>query len=74
MSTQTTSKSAADLADHLRLLYVERALAGLEGFSDDGAYMADLDDEIADTRHAYAGTAVTEIASLRAELSGPLAG
>jgi hypothetical protein len=37
-------------------------------------YMADLRDEIAHTRHAYVGAAVTEIAMLRAELSGPLYG
>jgi hypothetical protein len=35
------------------------------------AYMADLDEEIAVTRSAYVGAAVTEIASLRAQLSGP---
>jgi hypothetical protein len=31
--------------------------------------MADLDEEIAATRSAYVGAAVTEIASLRAQLS-----
>ena len=38
--------------------------------------IADREDarEIADTRAAYVGLAVTEIATLRAELSGPLAG
>jgi hypothetical protein len=36
--------------------------------------MADLDEEIAATRHAYVVAAVTEIAVLRAELSAPLVG
>jgi hypothetical protein len=36
--------------------------------------MDDLEDEIAHTRDAYVGAAVTEIAILRAELSGRLEG
>jgi hypothetical protein len=36
--------------------------------------MADLEDEIAATRHAYVVSAVTEIAVLRADLSGALEG
>jgi hypothetical protein len=36
--------------------------------------MGDLDREIADTRAALVGHAVTEIASLRGELSGRLQG
>ena len=38
------------------------------------AYMADLDGEIEATASAYVGAAVTEIATLRAELSGPQIG
>ena len=64
--------SAPAVADHLRLLYAERALA--EGFGEDRAYMADLDEEIALVREAYVVAAVTEIATLRAQLSGPLRG
>jgi hypothetical protein len=63
--------SAIEMHDHLQQLHVERALALIEGLEDNAAYMADLDDEIAATRFAYVGAAVTEIASLRAELSGP---
>jgi hypothetical protein len=44
------------------------------GLAADGAYMADLDDEIAACRAAYVGAAVTEIAVMRGELSGALAG
>jgi hypothetical protein len=62
--------SAVEVHIHLSELLVERALALVEGLSTDGAYMADLDDEIAATRHAYIGAAVTEIATLRGELSG----
>ena len=61
---------------HIRLheLEIERALASIEGLGDNLAYMADLDREIAATRSAYVGAAVTEIASLRAQLSGPRLG
>jgi hypothetical protein len=58
----------------LKVLMAERALAGLQGLSRDSAYMADLDYEIAATRAAYVCAAVTEIASLRAELCGPQLG
>ena len=70
----TSTPTAAELREHLRLLYVERALAEVEGLASNRAYMEDLEDEIAADRHAYVGTAVTEIASLRAALSGPLYG
>jgi hypothetical protein len=63
--------SATEMHDHLQQLHVERALALIEGLEGNAAYMADLEDEIAATRSAYVGAAVTEIASLRAELSGP---
>lgn len=59
---------------HLQELQAERALASIEGLASNAAYMADLDEEIAATRSAYVGAAVTEIASLRAELSGPQIG
>jgi hypothetical protein len=62
----------SDLHARLELLYLERALAAVEGLAADSHYMADLDDEIIATRHAYA--AITEIATFRAQLSGPLHG
>ena len=67
-------QSAAELHEQLRLPYAERALADLHGLSSDGPYVADLSDEIEAFRHAYVGTAVTEIAVLRGELSGRLTG
>jgi hypothetical protein len=70
----TPFTSAADVRSDLQLLYVERALAEAHGLTRDAAYMADLEDDIASHRSAYVGAAVTEIASLRAALSGPLVG
>jgi hypothetical protein len=66
--------SAIEMQGHLQQLQSERALALIEGLDSDSAYMADLDEEIVVTRHAYVGAAVTEIATLRAELSGPQLG
>jgi hypothetical protein len=65
---------AVDVQIHLSELLVERALAWIEGLATDSAYMADLDDEIAAMRQAYVAAAITEIATLRAELSGPKVG
>jgi hypothetical protein len=66
--------NATDVKRHLDLLHEERLLAIEIGLSADGAYMADLDQEIAACKAAYVGAAVTEIASIRAELSGALVG
>jgi hypothetical protein len=66
--------SAIEMQTHLQQLEAERALALIEGLGNSAAYMADLDDEIVATRHAYVAAAVTEIAVLRAELSGQLLG
>ena len=74
MLVQPLTISAVEIQGRLRELRVERALASAAGLAADGAYMADLDSEIADTLDAYVGTAVTEIATLRAEISGPQAG
>jgi hypothetical protein len=62
---------ATEMHNHLQELHAERALARIEGRASDSAYMADLDQEIAATSSAYVGAALTEIASLRAQLSGP---
>jgi hypothetical protein len=69
-----TAQSATDIREHLELLETERALAMQTTLRDDPAYMADLRDEIVATRHAYVGSAVAEIASFRAQLSGPQVG
>jgi hypothetical protein len=69
-ATLTAVKLQADL----RLLYAERALAGLEGLGSDPSYMADLLDDIDSLNTAYVGAVVTEIATLHGELGGPLLG
>jgi hypothetical protein len=73
METQTTH-TAAEIQLELRLLYAERARAELEGLANDAAYMADLLEDIHGYKHAFVGAGVTEIATLRSELSGPLQG
>jgi hypothetical protein len=74
MQIQTAHTSAADLQQELRLLYAERSLAELEGLSADPGYMTDLLDDISAHESAFVGVAVTEIATLRAELGGRLRG
>ena len=66
--------TAAVLRERLELLERERVLAEADTLAANGLFMADLHAEIAATRAAYVGAAVTEIASLRASLSGPLRG
>jgi len=73
MKTQT-NRTAVDIQADLRMLYVERALATLEGLASDPSYMADLLDDIGSHESALVGAVVTEIATLRAELSAPLRG
>jgi hypothetical protein len=66
--------SALEIHTQLLELQAERALASIEGLAMNSAYMADLDEEIEATTRAYVGAAVTEIAILRAQLSGPRVG
>jgi hypothetical protein len=66
--------SALEIHTHLLGLQAERALASIEGLAVNSAYMAVLDGEIGATASAYVGAAVTEIATFRAELSGPQVG
>jgi hypothetical protein len=66
--------TAIDIHTHLLELRAERVLASIEGLAVDSLYMADLDGEIDATARAYVGAAVTEIATFRAELSGPQVG
>lgn len=70
MERQATHK----IQIRLKELQVESALASIEGLASDSAYMADLREEIAAESHAYVGAAVTEIATLRAQLSRPQVG
>lgn len=66
-----TGKTAIDIKQHLDLLELERVVAQATTLGDDPVYMADLEEEILVTRHAFVGSAVLEIALLRAELDGP---
>ena len=68
------TKTAPLIAEQLRLLYVERALATSAGLAANKTYMSDLEAEISGCRDAYVGAAVTEIAVLRGLLGGHLSG
>ena len=63
--------SAADELAHLMSLRSDRALAELMG---DEELVVDLEIDIAASADAFVGLAVTEIATLRAQLSGPQVG
>jgi len=73
-STLALMFTTTDIQRRLDELESERMLASLAGLSTDPGYMSDLRSEIDATRDAYVGAAVTEIASLRGQLSGPLYG
>ena len=63
--------SAHDLHNQLLELRAERALAEETGVAQIRSYMDDLERDIARSHAAFVGAAVTEIASFRAQLSGP---
>ena len=63
-------KNATDIKQHLALLQHEKVLALDTALRDDPRYMADLEEEILATQHAYVGSAVIEIAHLRAAMGG----
>ncbi len=66
--------TAAQARDHVTELERERAIASRTRLGEIDVYMDDLAEEIRIWKYLYAVSAVTEIAVLRAELSGPLAG
>jgi len=66
--------TATDARQQLQRLQAERLDAVDAGLAENELYMADLDSAIAASRAAYVALAVTEIASLRAQLSGPQRG
>jgi hypothetical protein len=66
--------SAIEIHAHLLELEEEHTLASIAGLAVNSSYMADLDGEIEATARAYVGAAVIEIATFRAELSGPQVG
>jgi hypothetical protein len=70
----STPTYAPELAERLRVLFLERALAHSAGLGNNRSYMDDLEEEISGCRDAYVGAAVTEIAVLRGVLGSRLAG
>ena len=66
--------TATDARNQLQRLQAERLDAVEAGLGENALYMDDLAHEFESVRVAYVGAAVTEIASLRAELDGPLEG
>jgi len=71
---EETQMLAIEIQIRLKELHAERLLAASEGLAANPLYMADLEDEIIELSAAYVGAAVTEIATLRAALSGPQVG
>jgi hypothetical protein len=65
---------ALEARSQLADLELERALAETTPLARQPAYLADLEAEIEAQRAVYVATAVTEIATLRAELFGPQVG
>jgi hypothetical protein len=66
--------TAIDARQQLQRLQVERLDAVDAGLGENDLYMDDLESDIAFSRVAYVALAVTEIASLRAQLSTPQLG
>jgi hypothetical protein len=62
--------SASDFHHQLLELRAERALAEETGVARIASYMNDLERDIARSRAAFVGAAVTELATFRAELDG----
>ena len=67
-------ETAAEALNRLRDLRFELAIAEPAGLLEDASYMTDIRADISASEELYVGLAVTEIASLRAELGGPLLG
>jgi hypothetical protein len=67
-------ETAAQALRRLHDLRFELAIAAPAGLLGDDAYMRDIQDDIDASEELYVGLAVTEIASLRAQLGRPLLG
>ena len=66
--------TALDVRAHIGRLQAERLEALEAGLAGNSTYMAELEQDLVESREAYVGLAVTEIATLRAQLSGPQVG
>jgi hypothetical protein len=63
-----------DALAKLRRLQAERLDAVEAGLGENALYMTDLENDIEASRATYIGLALTEIATLRAQLGGPQVG
>jgi hypothetical protein len=68
--TQDSPATAVELRQRLWALQGERLEALEAGLGANRLFMDDLERELEYTRAAYVGTAITEIAILRGDLSG----
>jgi hypothetical protein len=66
--------NSADIRAQLDRLHLERLEAESVGLTACEAYMADLEQEIAECRVTLVAASVVELAVKRAELHGPLVG
>jgi hypothetical protein len=66
--------TATDARIQLQRLEAEKLDAVEAGLGENALYMDDLHNDIAASRALYIGLAMTEIATLRAQLSGPQVG
>jgi hypothetical protein len=66
--------SATHARTQLQRLQAERLDALEAGLGDNAMFMTSLETDIASSRAAYVALAVTEIATLRAQLSSPQVG
>jgi hypothetical protein len=66
--------TATDARTWLHRLEAERVDAIEAGLGENALYMAELQLDLEASRVAYIGLAITEIATLRAQLAGPQVG
>jgi hypothetical protein len=66
--------TATDARIQLQRLEAEKLDAVEAGLGENALYMDDLHNDIAASRALYIGLAMTEIATLRAQISGPQVG
>ena len=69
-----TVTTAVDAGMRLQRLAVERIEAFETGLGANESYMSELMEDIKESRAAYIGLAVTEIATFRGQLTGPQVG
>ena len=67
---RVTVMTSQEMLLSLERLLIERDQARMTGFRDNDCFMDALEDDLASARDAYVGIAVTEIATLRGQLTG----